>query len=557
MKKKRIIFASLGTLVVIITWALVYSFTDKTYSNKYFSIKIPSGYKIIQFDDYTWFIKNSKDKSFLKTISINPMGDSTREKIIGQINEENKNFKAQMDISFKYKTFKKEKVDWFKIEPFKIYDHIIVSYILSKGKNAMNINISYNENSEFKHEKIFFAAENIKFKDFTIAKPIKTITKQTLTQSEVLEDLNELTTKLEIHPDLYHSTEKKDFEKNIKLLKKEITLKPEFDRREVSYIFAKLINRVEDMHTSFIPSEFLEFSLFPLRVNIRNNKIFITNKNFSNKPLMGKEILSINNVNSQDILKKLMEITNMDNNHISGREYYLSKNFFMDYFLVYGVSDNYFIKTKDENGKIEDVNLKGISTYNISEPIKDQSTFMVNKVDGDSVVLNFNNFATQDIFTFKRKTLEFFKMLEEEKVKNLVIDDRENCGGNLNYVIYFYDYLNEKSSNYSFKNNVYLLSGRSSFSAGEEALAYCKKINSKTTIVGEPTSGGLPFGNPISFQLKNSKNFIVIASASFSARTKGIVTPDVIVNIVPRLEAMGIDQVMDKVKELIKAKSKI
>lgn len=554
-RKIKIILISI--LLILTATFGIYKSLNKTYSNSYFSIKLPRGYKIIEFNESTWIIKSTKDKDYIQSIGIvsDPKEEITREKLIWSINQGNTYLQALKKDVITYKTIKINNLEALETLPYIQNEYSFQSYVFLKDKKLLGINFDYLEKNKELHKTIIENSKNIKIKSLDIIKPDKTDRKKALTRNELLEDVEELIKKIEIHPNLYHTKSKEELEKEFNLLKKEINSQISFDRRESAYILSKFVSKIDDLHSSFIPENFVEFNFFPLRVNVRNGKIFITNKNFSNKNLIGKEIISINNNKTSDIIPKILETKNMDMGNISGKEYSMSKNFYMDYFLSFGNTDEHTIVVKDDFGKTEELKLKGVSNSFITEPIKDNSTFMVKTANNDTVILNFNNFASQDVFTFKRKTLELFKMLEEDQIKNLVIDNRENMGGNMDYVNYFYDFLDEKSSNYSYKNKLYLLSGRSSFSAGEEAPFHCKKINNKTTVIGEATSGGLPFGNPVSFKLKNSENIVVLSSRSFNFRAKGIFTPDVLVTIDPYLEAIGVDQVMDKTLEIIKNNS--
>lgn len=544
-RKKIFLYLFLSMIVVFSFGYRLYE--NRAYSNEFFSIKLPKEYKIIKYNDSLWFIKNPSDKNFSGTISIYSKGDMTREKIIHDINQSNMMIKAFFNKNFIYKSNKKNEVDYFKTSPIDFFGLKKILLTLHKKGNVINISITYKEQNL---DSLISALDSLEFKDFKEIKPEKTLFKKTLTQKEVLEDANELITKLQIHPDLYHSKSKEDIEKAFELLIKEIKTKENFERRETTFLFSKFISKIEDGHTSLFPDNYTELSLFPLRVNIRDGKIFINKTNLSNKGLIGKEITTINSTSSKEVLKNLMEIKNMDNNNIPGKEYQLSKSFSMSYFLSFGITEDYTVKTKDENGLLEEFKLKGVSSFNISDNMKGNNTFMVNSIENSSIILDFNNFSSQDFFTFKEKTIKFFNMIEQDKIKNLIIDNRENFGGSLSYLRFFYDYLNEKNPNCkNFK--VYLLSGRASYSGGEEAPAYAKQINKAIITVGEPTSGGLQFGNPIGMQLKNTKNFINISSAYFPIRTFGLQTPDINVKIDPRLEAIGVDQVMDKVYELI------
>ena len=544
-RKKIFLYLFLSTIVVFSFGYRLYE--NRAYSNEFFSIKLPKEYKIIQYNDSLWFIKNPSDKNFNGIISVYSKGDMTREKIIHDINQSNMMYKAFYGKNYKYKSLKKNGIDYFLSEPIDIFGLKQVSHTFHKDGNIITIHLTYKEENL---NDLTSYVENINFKNFKEYKPEKIIFKKTLTQKEVLEDANELITKLHIHPDLYHSKSKEDIEKAFELLKKEIKSKESFERRETTFLFSKFINKIEDGHTSLFPDNYTELSLFPLRVNIRDGRIFINKSNITNKTLIGKEILSINNKSSKEILENLMEIKNMDNNNIPGKEYQLSKSFSMSYFLSYGITDDYTVKTKDENGLLEEFKLKGVSSFNISDNMKGNNTFMVNSIENSSIILDFNNFSSQDFFTFKEKTIKFFNMIEQDKIKNLIIDNRENFGGELAYLRFFYDYLNEKNPNCkNFK--VYLLSGRASYSGGEEAPAYAKQINKAIITVGEPTSGGLQFGNSMGLQLKNTKNFVSISSAYFPIRAFGIQTPDINIKIDPRLEAIGVDQVMNKVYELM------
>ena len=127
-------------LIVIGTFG-IYKSLNKTYSNSYFSIKLPRGYKIIEFNESTWIIKSTKDKDYIQSIAIisDPKEEITREKLIWSINQGNTYLQALKKDIITYKTIKINDLEALETLPYIQNEYLFQSYVFLKDKKLSPI----------------------------------------------------------------------------------------------------------------------------------------------------------------------------------------------------------------------------------------------------------------------------------------------------------------------------------------------------------------------------------------------------------------------------------
>jgi hypothetical protein len=343
-------------------------------------------------------------------------------------------------------------------------------------------------------------------------------------------------------------------------LREEIEKKEKWEKRELYILFAKFISGINDGHTIML-FDFSEIeNPFLLPVIIRNNKVYISKNNIYPETI-GGEIESINGIYTRDILNRVKDLVSCDKGREEFKEEIIQREFFIIYQFVYGIDKiNEIVYTKDGVEK----QLK-ISKVNFEWP-QEKKMFDVKFIDNEIATLEIRRFEFNDIDEIENETIlrnklkDVFKEIKEKNIKNIIVDVRENGGGEGSLVDIFYSFLNELKKDRN--TNIYLLTGRCTFSAAVEFSALMKSIS---TVVGEPTGGRLDMaGNPIYYTLKNSGLEIYIATAYInfsknlfnSNKYIGPVNPHIRVEIDPIKEAYGEDQVMEKVLELIKEKNK-
>jgi hypothetical protein len=240
------------------------------------------------------------------------------------------------------------------------------------------------------------------------------------------------------HPDLYAYSNKKDFES---LFVKQFTGK-EPPKSFYKHLL-KIISLLGDGHSEIIPAEsFIEQSsqqkvFIPISVRILNSDIYV-NSHRSNIPF-GAKILSINALNSADILNKCYEILSADAKSITYKNRLIEENF--DLYL-------YFIEDKNDIFQIEYVFKDQIFNKQLKAatkqamPQQQYQDYEYKKINNKTYYLDINSFFFgENQHDFEVFLDDFFSAMKKEKTENLIIDIRGNQGGLRENTVLLYSYL--------------------------------------------------------------------------------------------------------------------
>lgn len=549
--KSKIILLNSLLIVFIISCVFIYKHSSKTYSTERFSFKskLDLSERIIKLDNNNWFIikpassnLDFRKKNIYSTIlcvvlieenvSDNEFYDSLNEiKNIGGI------------------PLKKYSDSKYKIE-YKVKDINLDSYILKTGKTVCTLKFYSCGNSlnlnDLDAERIF---NTFKYKKNN-SKIVQSAIKDILSKDEAIQDMKELHKLLKINPGLYFNITEKELDKNFNDLNELLNSKDKWSKNELFENFSKITAKIKDGHTFFYNEEGDNPLYFPLDLLVRNKEFYIKNDEYYK--LGGAKLLKINGINVKDIYEKFIKIVSYGNGYVHFGEYMISKSFRTLFSYTYGNSDNYSIEYSIGNRNFK----KTFDKHPKIVPFKQNNnkTFEYYEVSKEIDILKIYSFAEQENFEKEIETLG------EKKYKNLIVDIRNNTGGSPQITERFSHLMKKVENQNTKKKNVYLLVDRGSFSASVY-LNFLSKIN-KITIIGETPGGFLnTLGDSTMFKLRNSgfKIFIATSYTNFSKKClnkeqidKTFYQPDYLIDIDPRLEAMGVDQVMEKVKELIK-----
>ena len=184
---------------------------------------------------------------------------------------------------------------------------------------------------------------------------------------------------------------------------------------------------------------------------VDSNKLFILN-NLSADTIIkaGDEIVSIDHRPVKNILNTIYSITTSDGYNTTykkqGLRYYWFKYY---YSFCYGFKPTYLVKIKDRNNTISTHTLTAISSLKdtVMLPKKD-TVICINKTktcnystlqdDKSIAVLDINGFKGLYWRRFFRKSFHDIKV---KKIENVVIDLRDNGGGQINDGLNFLSYL--------------------------------------------------------------------------------------------------------------------
>ena len=290
---------------------------------------------------------------------------------------------------------------------------------------------------------------------------------QKFSKQEVLEDLDSLKSLLETsHYDLYAFTSKEKFDANFKEIKESIR-KDSISLKEAVGKFQKVISKANMGHAeidfpaaSYIPFAKNGGEIFPLEIALEDNKAYIR-KNYSKNPeiKLGAEILEINDKRVEDILSLFYP-------HISAESPYLKKakiemwSFPRLYWQIFGEVDQFSISIR-ENNEIKEYNLQAIPAMEGYEYIRKDilSADREFKFYDNTAYLNPGNFSG-DESAYRKFIDSAFSEISKRNSENLIVDLRNNGGGNNSFSDYLISYFADKpflwNSSFTLKTSKYL-----------------------------------------------------------------------------------------------------
>lgn len=264
-------------------------------------------------------------------------------------------------------------------------------------------------------------------------------------RSELSQDLDSLKSYIiATHPNPFSVISKKDFDKRI------TEIKSRFSRplylREYYKLVAPLVASISDGHTTikYAGNKFMtdESKLFPYIAKLSYNSpnIIINGYIYDTLSIIpnGSEIISINDISSKQIIEKLIANTSGES-----KPYRLktASNIFLGslLFTYFDFDDKFKVKFKFNNTvstKIipsitfadlrKEIQSKKQPTVNAEKPIADYSLILNKGLK--TAIIDFRYF--NDEAKFQKFIDSTFSIIENENIENLIIDIRENGGGN-------------------------------------------------------------------------------------------------------------------------------
>lgn len=286
-------------------------------------------------------------------------------------------------------------------------------------------------------------------------------------RNEIIEDLEYLNNSLkDAHYNLYAYTSEKDFSENYQNVKQSI-VKDSVTLLQATTIFQKVISVVNNGHTeidfpgaSYGTYAYSGGTLFPLEIAFENNKSLIR-KNFSDNPdiKIGSKIISINGILIKDILAQIYPQVSAERTYFKNAKIEMI-SFPRLYWQVFGKQDNFQIKIRS-NGAIKKYSIKAV---NLIEGYEMKRTEVLNsKMEltffDKSAYLNPGNFSG-DEQKYQSFIDSAFVEIKKRNSKNLIIDLRNNAGGNDSFSDYLVSYFADKpfkwNSEFTLKTSQFL-----------------------------------------------------------------------------------------------------
>jgi C-terminal processing protease CtpA/Prc len=283
-------------------------------------------------------------------------------------------------------------------------------------------------------------------------------------------DLTVLKDSLEIlHPALYRYTPKHSLDSIFRVAYKRIN-KPML-LSEFYGIVAPLISKVGDIHTAIeLPADYQNYlatkgNLFPFDVRIINEEVFIVSNNSSDSTIrVGSRISKINNELITKVLSKMESYFSSEGANETFKLRRVEQRFAFHYQFVYGYFKQFEIECIEQEGKKP--NTKTVSALPFSViranraknqllyphlkplfPLPPYLTISLNE-ENQTAILSIKWFQNDVLQSngeqFKPFIDSAFMEINKANIKNLVIDIRNNGGGESENASYLYAYLTDK-----------------------------------------------------------------------------------------------------------------
>lgn len=253
------------------------------------------------------------------------------------------------------------------------------------------------------------------------------IQSQNILRDQAIKDINYLVASLEsIHPNLYAYTSKEDISRAVEELKSSIP-REGIDTRAFSLNLSEMVALFKEGHTEvrFRLQEFRSFianggKVFPLSIGIMNGRVFIRDKT---SRYNHHEIISINGSEVSQLIEKFKRITSAEKE--SFKDAVIEKRFSRLCWSEFGNVENFNLLLSFE-GKHYQVPIQA-SGYDVVRAKLKTNNYSLEVINKDIAFIDFDDMS--DLSKFKKFLKESFDNINESGIDTLIIDLRNNPGG--------------------------------------------------------------------------------------------------------------------------------
>jgi len=239
------------------------------------------------------------------------------------------------------------------------------------------------------------------------------------------------------HTGMYLYTPKSEFDSIFKMSEKQIEAGEIITVNDFFLLLAKIHTKINCGHSSMYPSAELFSTIgenpkvfFPFQVKfIKDTLIVAADYNNLKK---GTQITKINNLSVEQICKDAFQIISSDGYNTTFKYRQLEEEFAMYYFLLYGAKEKYNLDIIPyQSTETKNVTIKGIQPDGNQEIIERKATDL-KYINKNTALLTVNTFSTETRKN-QKKFFKFlnnsFKEIKAKGIENLILDIRENTGG--------------------------------------------------------------------------------------------------------------------------------
>lgn len=337
------------------------------------------------------------------------------------------------------------------------------------------------------------------------------------------------------HLNLFHASSEKAFDQKLNLLRSQL---PRLSDNEILVALMQLTNTIGDGHTAF-PLWGAPLHKFPFKFIAVDGKFYVSETTDENVDLFEAELLSINGKPIDAVATMLSETVPFAENQYSTSVRIAQYLPVAEVLNGLGIVDDKYVAqfTFFTNGETSTVTLKALETqtmnlqlsldhFRTKEPIKPiasqynrqfassnktsikqatQWLWFTHAKQKNAVYVKFERYP--DMSTMEPFAKELLQFIDNNKSESLIIDLRNNYGGDFFVGLKLAQYL-VLADSLHWQDGIYVLINNVTFSAAMSNAAQYKRLLN-ATLVGEPT-GAKPRGyqDMGQFTLPNSKRVV-------------------------------------------------
>ncbi|MBO6524945.1 MAG: hypothetical protein JJ971_14020 [Balneolaceae bacterium] len=266
----------------------------------------------------------------------------------------------------------------------------------------------------------------------------------TYSREQLVQDLDYFTESLiQIHPNPFAYYEKERFEKAVDSVKS--NLPDQLNRIEFAKRIIPLSTLLNDGHTEIDTpiEEYNSFKesgfIFPYQVSIDQNQIsiLVSDQNEAEE----KKVLSINGISTDELLKEMRTYTSAE--LASFQDIVIEKRFAKFIWFILGEVESFEVELKGDSETllIKKADKDSGNQIRNKDVVIPNHSFRISE-ELNTGILEFNSMVRKDEFDQLLKLS--FKEMEERNIKKLIVDLRENSGGNSELGTSLLNYLSDK-----------------------------------------------------------------------------------------------------------------
>ncbi|AJC74810.1 hypothetical protein AJ81_06940 [Pseudothermotoga hypogea DSM 11164 = NBRC 106472] len=438
---------------------------------------------------------------------------------------------------------------------------------------------------------------------------------QMFSAAEVLQDAEFVYQKLkDVHVNIFHTFSEIEAEEEFSKLKSRLSAQQYLGLREAFKLLSEFVALFKDGHTYLsITDQFYEYldadgKIVPILVSFTDEGIIILAdvEGKINEPCL---LMSLNGIPAEELKDEILRMISYEK--VSFAYVKASKLFHQYCWVIFKEPESFGVEYSTKQGVQHKIELAPVS-FEEYKSRRDQLNLSNEKLwdfstaGKNTAILRIDTFGSYYEKDLKQFIKEAFERVKREGIQNLIIDLRENGGGDSRIAEYLYSFISDKpyriyaevhvkysddairklkifdplllfrikvlkqetivyrnslkkpkKNDLLFNGNIFVLTGSQTFSAATDFAAMTKDLMI-ATIVGEETGGlASSYGDVLPLTLPNTGLRLGV-SFKYFVRCGGFddkrgVIPDVVIRADPHSVLQGVDQAVQTVLEIVRS----